>query len=1823
MINPPPERRNRNSSSQNRQSFLNRIVEKSKRPSTIALGIATIALGAIAYVGVQIIIIEKLPLFVEEQLSNTINRKVDLGEVKSFSWNSIKFGASSIVPATPADPGNVKIQGVDVGFNILPVIFRRTLPLEITLIHPKVYLQQNRNGSWFGFNLKKGEGKPSIYLDTFVRISDGDVKAIPYAKSSPIEIGVNGNAKYNPANSQQIQYDLKTVISKAEANIKGETIAETGRTQAKIFVNDLNLADLVPLIPNSPVSVNRGRLSANLDVNIPSFDRINSTRIQGLVSLRSLRGEATQLSKPIQAESELRFRQEKVLVEGTQGSLDEIVARVGGDVNWEKGYNLNINVLPFDLGNFVATLPNKLPVNLDGFLQGKLQLTGAIKNPLLTGAIASTKPISIAKTQFDRVNTNFAADLNSFVLNNLQLIPTAGGQITGNGTITTGLGKSLQASRSIDLNQMPLAFNFRAQLPTEKLVEPYYRLPAKLNVGAIAARGQVRGTAQNPLASLQWQAPAISKTSTTDISGAGEVLLSNKNIFLRNTKLKVDEGAIDVAGLGNLETQKWQTSILARSVRLDPFLSEIRSNQLKFNKPITLKNSNVKLAGTFDFSNLNALSGVANLDLNVDGGDVAVNSQVNSGKIQASASANQIPLDRFLTNLPAPLALQRGRVNVSGQLEQLLAFSTNPNLSTFQADADARLGVANGLVAATGRLNNNQWQSNLTANNIDSGLLLKNYGYNLEDSLNAKINLSGSLDPLLKNNAIARIRANTVSVRLGKQFLNANGNFIVSNLTNKPDISNLNLNIAANANLTSLPIDQLIAKTSKNNQLASQKLKIKGDANFKGTLKGKNILSAPLAPGNLALNGDVQLRNFAINNAVFEPLLAGQVNFNSGQEIAIDLRGNRDVIAAAAEPCFNEGRKCLVPYLPTFLELRQGEGTPNPVIAIGQRRGDLFDLDVQNFPLALLNVTPATRLGIKSPVAGDLTAKLNVNLFTLASAGNLNITQPSVGYIQAKEFTGNFDYDNNSNLARLTSGTLSFQNSLYQFQGGLNVRSGEVAGKLDMPKAYIQDIFTTLRVSNIEDATQLLKPRNYASSKAISVNSLGDENAAIAPLLNLLLKIDRQIEAAAAERKAGKVPTQLNIQGGYTGEISLAGTVSKPQLDFQVEGNNWQWRPQPPYTNIIEPLGLVKEVPQSIPLDRLLVRGTFNNNIVRLQPASIKLNDAELSLTGNLSPQQQDANFQVKNLSLDRINDFVNVPLDATGIINIAGNLQGTLPNPQLQGNISFVDGSLNSRLLPETIAGNFNYINSRLQFNTTEPSSIQLQANVPFPSKPGGDRFNLNTKLTTEAFTLLNALSNGKLSFLGGKGEATLNANGRLNLAANDKISNLTAKGNVILENATFQSAAFAEQLKVNARIALNDRLLDIKQLQGVFAKSKLSASGTLPLLQPISNLSNPLTLAIDKGEINLEGLYQGGIDGRVIVTGAALQPVISGKVSLQNGQASIPANNSNSDNNISTSSGQTQISSSQQSRNFIVPKLNNFQVNLDNFGLQQQPLYNFRVAGGLNLNGAIDKIAALQAKGRLQLQRADVQLLSNEFNLLRGYDSTIVFNPEQGILNPNLDIRLTTDVSELNQVRLPSTENNNEYPDDVSRIGRTQTINIVLGIKGEAKELIPNLGVDVANLCQIRSELEPITAKPIYTSEKLQRLTNCIQANTFNNASDRQLLQSPALQLTSTPSRSESEIIASLGNQFLTFAEQLQNNNQDQLFDFGLAQFVTTPLKKEVFNFTDGATSYVGKKLGLNYLRVYPTVQGIYEVNKDSSVNITYDYLFNEVQVRYETRF
>ena len=80
-LTPPPE-------PSNSRNPLARLLRLGKRPAAIAVGATAIALVAIGYAGVRILI-QKLPSLIEKELSETLNRKVRGGKVQRFSFSVV------------------------------------------------------------------------------------------------------------------------------------------------------------------------------------------------------------------------------------------------------------------------------------------------------------------------------------------------------------------------------------------------------------------------------------------------------------------------------------------------------------------------------------------------------------------------------------------------------------------------------------------------------------------------------------------------------------------------------------------------------------------------------------------------------------------------------------------------------------------------------------------------------------------------------------------------------------------------------------------------------------------------------------------------------------------------------------------------------------------------------------------------------------------------------------------------------------------------------------------------------------------------------------------------------------------------------------------------------------------------------------------------------------------------------------------------------------------------------------------------------------------------------------------------------------------------------------------------------------------------------------------------------------------------------------------------------------------------------------------------------------------------------------------------------
>ncbi|MGB3204898.1 MAG: hypothetical protein WBB28_07925, partial [Crinalium sp.] len=187
------------------------LIILSRPSSNIAIIVLLTVLGGL---GAAWLYIEtQLAPLVERNLTQTLNRPVQLGQVEGFGFTGLRFGRSA-VPATPTDPDRLSVEAVDVGFNPLKLLFDRTLQLDVTLIKPEGYIEQDAELRWVSTTIKSEEKKGFITTDLqAVRISQGNVVLLPFSQlpsgKTPVVITkVNGKANFFDQN-QRISFDLE------------------------------------------------------------------------------------------------------------------------------------------------------------------------------------------------------------------------------------------------------------------------------------------------------------------------------------------------------------------------------------------------------------------------------------------------------------------------------------------------------------------------------------------------------------------------------------------------------------------------------------------------------------------------------------------------------------------------------------------------------------------------------------------------------------------------------------------------------------------------------------------------------------------------------------------------------------------------------------------------------------------------------------------------------------------------------------------------------------------------------------------------------------------------------------------------------------------------------------------------------------------------------------------------------------------------------------------------------------------------------------------------------------------------------------------------------------------------------------------------------------------------------------------------------------------------------------------------------------------------------------------------------------------------------
>ncbi|MEG4285628.1 translocation/assembly module TamB domain-containing protein [Microcoleus sp. A006_D1] len=1187
---------------------------------------------------------------------------------------------------------------------------------------------------------------------------------------------------------------------------------------------------------------------------------------------------------------------------------------------------------------------------------------------------------------------------------------------------------------------------------------------------------------------------------SNQIQAAGSLDKSADIAVNSSGKLKIADGTVDFKG--KLDAGRWLAVADLDRVILSRLEKTVRDTQL-FNLTATLPkgfdgrvNGQFQAAGSLDNLTAKGIRASGEGRVLVDRlGAIDTTAKLENGNWQALLETNGVTVSNLeqtlkqtgllTTNLPPEIAgTLDGKIRLLGNTDNLTA-----NGITANGDGQIRLANGGGVVNAVGSAQSGNWRASIEGDQIALSRFQKAFEAQrqslqagglvsqaqnlplLRGLFNGNVNLSGPIAaasaqtlraggsfriselPFLKQpfEAIFNWDGKRIEVeKAATRGLTASG-FVGVELAGKglPSISNLDLDVKlSNFNLEALPAEQLAFLCPIGHKNCTEKNQpIRGNVDFTGRLTGN--LAA------LSLVGDVEVRNLAVNQVAFDPVLAGKVTASSDKSVDLRLAGVSDKIEVALNRSF----------LPTSFLVKRGES-----VASGQTEGETLRVNLSDFPLAALNLSPGKDAGL-GPITGTVSGQVNVpgwkmplNPQTLQATGQIAIAQPAIGYIKGDSFQAEFSYANGS--ATLTNGIFRQGTGQYLISG--NVKAGanpEFAGKVNIQQGNLQQVLAALQYFNLGDLARGLKPPVYGNSGDVQTVAVGEPEAPLIEQLRRLAEIEVILQQQQAVKSSEKLPALSELQGTFGGEIAVAGSLQTGvQAQFNVTGDNWQWG---------------KYV-----AEKFSIEGGFQDGILTILPLEIRSGKSAIGFSGQLGQKAQSGQLRIENVPVEELAKLIELPfVDVTGNLNLRANLAGSLENPQATGELSLLDGTLNGEPIKKA-DGSFSYSNARLNFGgsalITQTEPIEVQGSLPFELpfaavKPDSNQIDLRANLQNEGLAIINVLT-PQVAWVSGKGQVQIRVGGTLQQPIAQGIANF--------ENATVRARAFPEPLTgLTGRVRFEGDRIRVEGIRGQLSQGQVVAAGVIPLSVPFAagdvDSANPLAVNLDKLALNLRGLYRGGAVGQVQATGTALRPRLGGNIELYDGEvflpsaggatrlASSPSPSPSPATEVSASpSPATEVSASPSPATEVSASpspLPSFEVGLNDLRLNlgrgirvtSAPILSFQATGGLRVNGTLDD---LRPEGTIRLTSGSVNLFTTQFRLDRGYPQTATFVPTQG-LDPTLDVRLATSVQEVTRFRTPGTSVASEIADEPTNFGSVRSVRIQALVQGKASQLAENL--------------------------------------------------------------------------------------------------------------------------------------------------------------------
>ncbi|MEH2259557.1 translocation/assembly module TamB domain-containing protein [Nostoc sp.] len=1839
-----------------------------KRLWLLVLSRGSIALGGLLLLGV-IVGIWRLWTFVQteltplaqQSLTTTLNRPVNLGRVTQFSLTGVQFGASAI-PATPTDPDRATVESVEVGFDLLQLIFNHHLKLDVTLVNPDIYIEQDDQGRWVSTTIASSDEGAAIKTDLDnLRFRNAKLALMPQER-----VGVNegaggqrGKGEYpisnsvlpkRPATTNNTQH-LPVLFSQLNGSAQllannqlirfevggqadsGGNISIQGETRSKVLAGNFQvqaqdfLAENITRLIKLPVNLQAGRANGDLLV------RLTPGQQTLLFGNATVQGVTLQIPKVPQL---LSNSQGNLHFQGTELQLNNVTSNYGkiplvatGIVDTKAGLKLAARVNAVSLANAQETLKVKLPIPIAGQVQASLQITGSTKEPILSGSVATIQTARIDKVDFNSISSKFELVTSSslITLKDIQGKAKVGGEITGAGTIQ--LGKSPQ-----------LDLNFAAKNVPGDAIAKVYEITPDFQIGNVSGTAQLTGAPTNVQTVVQFQAP------NGTYPGTGEVAIApNRTVSFRNVALNISGGT--VLATGSYANQRWQAVAVASGVKLEPFvdksqLQNVSLAEAQFNGRLLLSGS------TAPFKIATIRSDGAGVQ--IGGGTVAVsNIQLQDQSFSAQLVANNVRLGQILKQSPPALN------NPLGGTFQIAGNRDNFSLKTFRGSGEGRLTIGDGTVTASNiQVANGVYQAQVQAKNVPVRQLAA-VPPQFRGKLTGQVNVSGSIDSF---------KPQTIQASGQARVNVAGGTITASNI----QVGNGVYQAQVQAN--NVPLQQLVAVPPQFGGTLTGQANVAGSvesfqlqtiqASGQGRLDvaGGNITASNIQVANgryqavvdaadVELNrlnqqlrgqfgGQLQLAGTLGSSKLADVRAAGQVQLSQGipglerpLSAAIAWSGERLTIERATAPGLSvtgnilaNAKKAGIPEI-TALNLNvQAQNynlkqlpinLPNQVAVAGrvdfngQITGklplpnvvgqiNLRDLVIQDIafePLLTGNIDSAQGRGLSlnlvgnsvDPLAKPLVEKgllgrdrLSFNLdannrpksflvkWQQASAtgnveGNdwalklanfplqiLNLTPPPITRLGAGKIAGLLTGDllfNQQTLA--TTGNLAIANpqigrvkgdrlaAQFRYSDGKGTLAssefvkgksryalvGTFAQSAKGPQLQGKLNINQGEIQDVLAVAQVFDLQNLPGGSAEIYGTAADltTNPQGTPNEPLFTQIERfsEIQALVAEQEEQRLNSTP-----IPDLADLKGTFNGEVAVNTATANGLSVDFNLNGQNFA--WGKKEEENRFYTADKVIAEGNFENGVLSFRPLRIQSQNRLIAFTGNVGGDEQSGQLRVNNFPVQLLNNVVKLPVGITGNLNATAALAGSIANPQARGELQITEGILNQKKIESAIAS-FSYANGRLNFGSTVavagPKPVDITGSIPYKlpfASVAPDSDQISLDMKLENEGL--ALLNAltnQVVFEKGEGEVDLKVRGTLQKPQVDGIATIN--------NATFSAQALPRKLRgVTGRVLFNFDSILVENLQGRFSRGTVEAAGEIPIFNNENvTIKNPLTVNLDQLALNLKGLYQGGASGNLQITGSALNPIIGGRVNLFDGKVLL-AESTNATTSENGSIGVSPTKANKQSKSKIGNGTGNTNARFNNLDLEL----------GKNVQITRDPILNFRATGNLivnglinqpipdgtiQLEKGGVNLFTTQFNLARGYKHTATFSPSQP-RDPNLDIRLFAKVLDVTQ------------SNDFGRVNSTglsalESVRVEATINGLASKLNENL------------------------------------------------------ELTSSPSRSQTEIVALLGGGFVDTQGRADST-------LGLINIAGSA----VFNNFQSAFNQIGSTFGLSELRIFPTV-------------------------------